>query len=162
MYQKEEIYEFLKQKGIVFEKIEHAAVFTIAEVEALGIDREGKIAKNLFLRDAKGKRHFLVTIPEEKSVDLKSLAQKLDSSKLSFASEERLMKYLGLTKGSVTPLGVLNDEACEVEVIFDASLQHMPRFGVHPNDNTASVFLAVDDLEQIIRAHGNAFSYLEL
>ena len=162
MYGKQEVYQFLKENQISHEIKEHNAVFTIDEVKELGIDAGEVIAKNLFLRNPKGDRHFLVVVTEDKRVDLKKLAECLHSGKLSFASEERLMKYLGLTKGSVSPFGILNDTEKAVEVIFDRDLHHVARFGVHPNDNTASVFLAVDDLEKIITSHGNLFQYLTI
>lgn len=128
----------------------------------LGLENPENIAKNLFLRDAKGKRHFLVVVKEAKRVDLKTLGEQIGAGRLSFASEERLMKYLGLTKGAVTPLGVLHDEACMVEVIFDEDFGDMERIGVHPNENTASVFLSFADLERIIKKHGNSVEFLKI
>lgn len=77
------------------------------------------MVKNLFLRDAKGKRHFLVVLDKDKRADLKALQEQLSCSKLSFASEERLKKHLGLSRGSVTPLGILNDAQGMVELVFD-------------------------------------------
>ena len=80
------------------------------------------MVKNLFLRDAKGKRHFLVVLDKDKRADLKALQEQLSCSKLSFASEERLKKHLGLSRGSVTPLGILNDAQGMVELVFDRDL----------------------------------------
>ncbi len=94
-YYKEEIKQNLENKGIQYRILEHPAVYTMAEMEQLGIFREGRVCKNLFLRDQKGKQHFLVSLPEEKQVDLKDLGEKLGGQRLSFASEERLQKYLG-------------------------------------------------------------------
>ena len=159
MFGKQEVKAFLEEKNIPFEWVEHKAVFTIEEMEELGLESMDEIAKNLFLRDQKGKRHFLVVVKGLKQVNLKELGEKL-GTKLSFASEERLEKYLGLTKGSVTPLGVLNDDACAVEVYMDADLCKLERIGVHPNDNTASVYLSPDDLLNIIREHGNPLEVL--
>lgn len=118
MYQKEDVRKFLDEKQISYEWFDHKAVFTIDEMLEIGLEKEEDIAKNLFLRDNKGKRHFLVVIRENKQADLKSLGEKIGAGRLSFASEERLMKYLGLTKGSVTPFGILNDTDCAVEVIL--------------------------------------------
>ena len=162
MYQKQEVKEFLAQHQIPHTWVEHPAVFTIEEMMQLQLEAPEDVAKNLFLRDAKGKRHFLVVIREDKRADLKTLGEKIGVGRLSFASEERLMKYLGLTKGSVTPLGVLNDTDCAVEVIFDADWKDAPSIGVHPNDNTASVFLAFSELEKIVREHGNSVQFLTL
>ena len=155
MYGKQEIRAFLDEKGFAYEWVEHKAVYTIDEMEALGLEDMEDIAKNLFLRDQKGKRHFLIVIRANKQANLKELGEKLGIGRLSFASEERLEKYMKLKKGSVTPLGVLNDETCAIEVFFDEDFLKMKKIGVHPNENTASVYLATEDLLQIIRQHGN-------
>ena len=154
MLGKQDIKTFLDEKKLKYEWVEHKAVFTIDEMEELGLESMDEIAKNLFLRDQKGKRHFLVVVKGEKQVNLKDLGEKL-GTRLSFASEERLEKYMRLKKGAVTPLGVLNDEACAVEVYMDEDLCKLERIGVHPNENTASVYLSPDDLLNIIREHGN-------
>ena len=159
MFGKQEIKTFLEEKKITFTWVEHKAVYTIEEMEELGLESMDEIAKNLFLRDQKGKRHFLVVVKGEKQVNLKELGEKL-GTRLSFASEERLEKYMGLKKGSVTPLGVLNDETCAVEVFFDEDFFKMEKIGVHPNENTASVYLSPDDLLNIIRGHGNALEII--
>ena len=159
MFGKQEVKTFLEEKNIPFEWVEHKAVFTIEEMEELGLESMDEIAKNLFLRDQKGKRHFLVVVKGMKQVNLKELGEKL-GTKLSFASEERLEKYMGLKKGAVTPLGILNDENCEVEVYMDEDLCKLERIGVHPNDNTASVYLSPADLLNIIKEHGNSLEVL--
>ena len=159
MFGKQEVKAFLEEKNIPFEWVEHKAVFTIEEMEELGLESMDEIAKNLFLRDQKGKRHFLVVVKGMKQVNLKELGEKL-GTKLSFASEERLEKYLGLKKGAVTPLGILNDENCVVEVYMDEDLCKLERIGVHPNDNTASVYLSPADLLNIIKEHGNSLEVL--
>ena len=159
MFGKQEIKAFLEGKNIPFEWVEHKAVYTIEEMEELGLESMDEIAKNLFLRDQKGKRHFLVVVQGLKQVNLKELGEKL-GTKLSFASEERLEKYMGLKKGAVTPLGILNDENCTVEVYMDEDLCKLERIGVHPNDNTASVYLSPADLLNIIKEHGNSLEVL--
>ena len=159
MFGKQEVKAFLEEKNIPFEWVEHKAVYTIEEMEELGLESMDEIAKNLFLRDQKGKRHFLVVVQGLKQVNLKELGEKL-GTKLSFASEERLEKHMGLKKGAVTPLGVLNDGGCAVEVYMDEDLCKLERIGVHPNDNTASVYLSPEDLMNIIREHGNPLEVL--
>ena len=159
MFGKQEVKAFLEEKSIPFEWVEHKAVYTIEEMEELGLESMDEIAKNLFLRDQKGKRHFLVVVQGLKQVNLKELGEKL-GTKLSFASEERLEKYMGLKKGAVTPLGILNDENCAVEVYIDEDLCKLERIGVHPNDNTASVYLSPADLLNIIKEHGNSLEVL--
>lgn len=159
---KQNVYDLLQQKGIAYEVMEHEAVFTMEDMDAAGITAKGTVCKNLFLRDAKGKNHFLVTVPEEKKVDLGDLAGQLYSSKLSFASPERLEKYLGVVQGSVSPLGILNDESREVTVVFDKDLCNDPAVGIHPNDNTATIWLAFRDLQKIIKEHGNDIEFVKL
>lgn len=152
---KEEIYHLLEEKGIAFEKLEHQAVYTMEDMDKAGITARGTVCKNLFLRDAKGKNHFLVTVPEEKRVDLKILAERIGSTKLSFASADRLAKYLGVEQGCVSPFGVLNDESRSVTVVFDQELQFNDAVGIHPNDNTASVWLNFKSLRRVIEEHRN-------
>lgn len=153
----EEILQRLKELGIQYELIEHKAVFNMEEMDALGKDffKGATICKNLFLRDQKGKRHFLVTMKEEKQANLAEIAKSCLATKLSFASEERLKKYLNLTPGAVTPLAIINDEQKAVEVILDKDLFKEEKIGVHPGVNTATVIISPVDLEKYIKANGN-------
>lgn len=155
-YGKQEIYSLLEAEGIAFEILEHEAVYTMEDMDSAGITGRGTVCKNLFLRDAKGKNHYLVTVPEKKRVDLKALAAQIGSSKFSFASAERLQKYLKVEQGCVSPLGVLNDESRSVTVVFDEDLCGNKAVGIHPNDNTATVWLAFDDLRRLIEKQGSA------
>jgi len=154
MFDRQAVLDHLKKMGISFEEIRHPAVFTIEEMDSLGIGKQGTVCKNLFLRDSRGKNYYLAVLRENKRADLKALSTKL-GSRLSFASGEQLMKYLGLTQGSVTPLGVLNDENCAVTVIFDDDLRFENRLGVHPNDNTATIWISFKDLKRVVEVHGN-------
>ena len=159
---KEEVYSLLKDNNVEYELLEHDAVYTIDDMKLVEGMKIENVCKNLFLRDDRGKKHFLIVISEEKSADLKDLREKLGTSRLGFASEERLMKYLGLIKGAVTPLGVLNDKECAVQVIFDKDLAGRESLGVHPCDNTATIFLSFDNLKKIIEGTGHTIKYLSL
>ena len=161
---KEEVLEKLDALNIEYKEITHDAVYTIEEMDALGKDYfEGaKICKNLFVRDQKGKRHFLVVLPEEKRAPLDVIATKIGSTRLSFASNERLMKYLKLTPGAVTPLSVINDEENAVEVILDEELKNEVKIGVHPCVNTATVLLSMNDVEKYISSCGNKIKYIKI
>ena len=117
----------LDELGIPYDLSEHPAVYTIAEMDALQMEREEEIAKNLFLRDKKGKRHFLVMLKKDKTADLALLAERIGCDRLSFASEERLGRYPGLVKGAVTPLGVVNDTEALVEDWHAPLRQHCHR-----------------------------------
>lgn len=162
MDKQQQVLDALQELNITYELVRHPAVYTIEEMDALTLPHKECVAKNLFLRDAKGKRHFLVVLEQSKTADLKHLRQALGSTPLSFASEERLMNHLSLTKGSVTPLGVLNDPEHAVEVVFDSDLIGSTCIGVHPNDNTATVFLSYNDLCRVIERCGNAVSTVEI
>lgn len=159
---KQEVIQYLDQKGIAYDIMEHPPVYTIEDMENLRITDQGNVCKNLFLRDAKGKRHFLVTLCKDKRADLKQIQQQLGCTKLSFASEERLQKYLGLVKGSVTPLGILNDQDCCVEMVFDRDLQCGNPLGVHPNENTATLWISFENLLDLVKQHGNPIHMLDL
>lgn len=162
MSARQEVYAYLERMGIRFKVSEHPAVYTIEEMEKLRLDKLGGIVKNLFLRDAKGKRHFLVMLRQDKKVDLKGLQAKIGSTPLRFASEERLQKHLGLEKGAVSPLGIINDADQAVEVVLDNDLKEFELLGVHLNDNTATLWLSLDDLEKIIAGRGNQLLCLDL
>ena len=153
--------EWLAANGVEYDLIEHEAVFTIDEMDKLDLGARGIIVKNLFLRDDKGKRHFLVCERFDKRADLRALGELL-GVKLSFASPERLQKYLGLEKGAVTPLGLMNDKDASVEVVLDADLDCAERLGVHPCVNTASVFITYTDLVRLIEGNGNSLTVTKL
>ncbi|MBQ7262150.1 MAG: prolyl-tRNA synthetase associated domain-containing protein [Synergistaceae bacterium] len=152
----------LEELGIAYEVDEHEPVYTIDEMMALGLHEKGMIVKNLFLRDAKGKRHFLVLVPQDARADLGAIGAKLLCPKLSFASEERLERFLGLKKGAVSPLGVMNDEGHAVEVVVARALTRHDKLGVHPCDNTATVWLSWPDLKKFIERHGNKMRMIDL
>lgn len=162
MNKKEQACETLRKIGIAYDITEHRAVFTIEEMALIPGIIIGDVCKNLFLRDGSGKRHFLVVLRGDKQADLKAIKNQIGSSRLGFASEERLAKYLGLTKGSVTPLGIINDANHEVELLIDSDLRKSPRLGVHPNDNRATIWITFDGLEKIINHFGNSFRFIEI
>ena len=151
--------EWLEANSIAYEILEHEAVFNMEDMDKAGITAKGDVCKNLFLRDKNGKKHYLVVCPEEASVDLNDLSTQLQSTKLSFASAERLAKYLNVVQGCVSPLGVLNDANHEVVVAFDKKLQG-GRMGIHPNDNTATLWVQTDELEKALKALGNKLVYI--
>jgi len=158
---KEEIYQFLDDKGIDYEKTEHQAVYNMEDLEAVALPYPEWDAKNLFVRDDKKKNYYLITVKGEKRVDLKEFRKKQGLRNLSFASAEDLLQILGLTPGAVTPLGLLNDEERRVHLYLDAFFAGN-RIGVHPNDNTATVWLWADDVMRLIQEHGNTAEYVEI
>ncbi|MBV7274275.1 prolyl-tRNA synthetase associated domain-containing protein [Clostridiaceae bacterium UIB06] len=162
MNAQEKVFEKLNELNIKYEVVNHPAVFTIEEMDNLGITFQGDVCKNLFLRDEKGKRHFLVVLDKDKKADLKNIQKQLGSTRLSFASAERLDKYLKLQKGEVTPLGVINDINASVEVAFDNDLLGRTKLGVHPNDNTATVWISFEDLIKVVEQNGNKITYVTI
>lgn len=161
-YDKASCLKWLDDNGYKYDKMEHEAVFTMEEMDAAGITKNGNVVKNLFVRNAKGDKHYLVSAPENKQIDMTKLALALGSTRLSFASPERMEKYLGVKQGSVSPLCVLNDENHEVFVAFDQSLMGEERIGVHPLENTATIFMSFKDLKKIIEGEGNKFKCIKL
>lgn len=159
---KEEVHAKLTEMGIPFEVMEHGPVYTIDEMKLIEGMKIEDVCKNLFLRDAAGKRHFLVVLDEAKNADLKAIRAQIGCSRLSFGSEERLMKNLGLKKGAVTPLGVLNDCAAKVEVLFDEDLRGRPRLGFHPCDNTETLWISFYNIIKVIKARGNSLKFIKI
>ena len=153
---KQQIYDYLQENSIWHEITEHKAVYNMAELAEVPCPYPEADAKNLFVRDDKKQNYYLITVKGEKRVNLKAFRKAQGTRNLSFASAEDLMERLGLIPGAVTPLGVLNDETRSVKVFLDQDfLQEPGLVGVHPNDNTATVWLKAEDLIRIIREHGN-------
>ena len=125
-FTKNDIYDLLNAKNIPFTCTEHRPVYSMEELDVLEIPADAIICKNLFLRNNNGKQHFLLTIPAATPIDLKQLATSLGSSRLSFASAERLKKYLGLQSGLVSPFGLLNDTSKSVIFVSSKTYCHPP------------------------------------
>ncbi len=154
--------DFLRRHGIAAEWHEHAAVMTVEESEQLVPPLPGAKTKNLFLRDKKGARHFLVTVPAARTVDLNALGAVLATGRLGFASPERLHKHLAITPGSVSLLALVNDGAHAVEFVLDRSLWEADAVHAHPLTNTATVILAHADLEAFLRATGHVARVIDV
>lgn len=160
---KAEIYDLLRTRGIWHEITEHKAVYNMAELTDVALPYPEADAKNLFVRDDKKRNYYLITVRGDKRVDLKEFRHRYGTRALSFASENDLMQVLGLIPGAVTPLGLLNDAECKVQLYLDEAFFAAPGLiGVHPNDNTATVWLRADDLAALIREHGNPVHIAEL
>lgn len=159
---KQEIYDFIKNKNIWYEITEHQAVFNMEELSKIKLPYPEYDAKNLFVRDDKKRNYYLITIKGNKKIDLKKFQQQNNTRRLSFASKEDLLNIMNLYPGSVTPLGLLNDQ--ELKVIFyldEELLRNKQIIGVHPNDNTATIWLKVPDLIKIIKEHGNQVNIIK-
>jgi Ala-tRNA(Pro) deacylase len=129
---------------------------TVEESERLVPPLPGAKTKNLFVRDPKGRRHFLVTVPHDRAVDLDALGAALGAGRLGFASAERLQKHLGITPGSVSLLALMNDTSGAVEFVIDRSLWDADAVHAHPLVNTATMIVTHADLERFLAATGHA------
>ena len=142
--------------GVGYARFDHPAVFTCAEAElAVLADAGGAHTKNLFLRDQKGRRHWLLVTDCAKQVDLRGLAPLLGADRLSLASPDRLARLLGLTPGSVTVFGLLNDPGHEVELVIDRSVSEAPAWRCHPLTNTATLVVSRGDIDRFLAATGH-------
>jgi Ala-tRNA(Pro) deacylase len=147
---------FLRAHGVAAERYPHPAVMTVEESERLVPKLPGAKTKNLFLRDKKGARHFLVTVPHHLPVDLNALGAALGVGRLGFASPERLAKHLGITPGSVSLLALFNDGDHAVEFVIDRTLWDAAAVQAHPLVNNATMLIAHADLERFLTATGHA------
>ena len=162
MLNKQDIYNILDENKIAYTVVDHPAVFSGDAMDTMDIPGIEKVIKNLFLRDAKGKNYFLVVLSLHKKANLDKIRGWLGSSRLGFASEERLMEYLEITPGSVSPLCILNGKAENVKVVFDKELLGFDCIGMHPCDNTASVFMKLSDVISLIEDKAKEILYLEI
>lgn len=150
---KQEIYDYLKRKNIWFEVTEHKAVYNMDDLKNIDFPYNGADAKNIFVRDDKKQNYYLITIKGDKRIDLKAFRKEYNTRPLTFASSDELKEILNLYPGAVTPLGLLNDDKRIVKLFIDCYFDGI--IGVHPNDNTATVWMKTSDLIEIIKKHGN-------
>jgi Ala-tRNA(Pro) deacylase len=157
-----ELIAFLDTHGVSYERHDHPAVFTCEEARRWVPPMEAAETKNVFLRDRKGKRHFLVVVGYDKSVDLKALAPLLQADKLSLGSAERLQKFLAVEPGSVTILAVFADREHAVEVVFDTPIAQAAALRCHPMVNTATLAVPQSDIARFLQATGHQLTVLDV
>jgi Ala-tRNA(Pro) deacylase len=146
----------LRELGIDYTRHEHPPVATVDEAEQHWAGIEATHCKNLFLRNQKGNRHYLIVLTASKKADLRAVAEQIGDGKLSFASPERLMTHLGLTPGSVSPFGLINNADHGVRVVLDRDLKSAERLSFHPNINTVTFTIATPDFVRFLDACGNS------
>ena len=157
-----DVYQFLADHHIEYQRHDHPAVFTVADVERLVPPLPAAKTKNLFLRDKKGKRHFLVVVPAQKRVDIKALGTAIGTGRLSFGSPARLKRYLGVDPGSVSILALIRDAGHSVEVVFDKILGMEKAFQFHPLINTSTLVISRDNLRRFLGAVGYEIHSLDV
>jgi Ala-tRNA(Pro) deacylase len=150
-----DLYQFLADHQVEYQRYDHPAVYTVADVKRLVPPLPAARTKNLFLRDHKGRRHFLVIVPADKRVNIKALNTVIGSSRLSFGSANRLQKFLGVDPGSVTVFALVNDRDHKVEVIIDESLWERNAFQFHPLVNTSTLVVSHDNLKRFLTLTGH-------
>jgi len=160
--QEEPVYARLALLGIAYTRHEHPPVATAEAADEHWSAIDATHCKNLFLRNQKGTRHYLVIVKHLKRADLRAVADQIGDGKLSFGSPERLMTHLGVTPGSVSPFGLLHDAGHDVRVVLDRDLALKPadRISFHPNINTVTLTLAFSDFERFLESCGNPVSYV--
>jgi len=156
------VYEALDALGIPYVRHEHPPVFTVEEALVHWKGIEGAHCKNLFLRNKKGNRHYLVIAEFLKTVDLRAAAKALRDDRLSFGSDERLARCLGLQPGEVSPFGLLQDAERRVTVVLDAGLARWDKVNFHPNVNTATLTISTADFRRYLASRGNTIVELAL
>jgi Ala-tRNA(Pro) deacylase len=156
------VFQTLDWLGISYEVHEHPPLPTIEEAVKYWGNIEATHCKNIFFRNHKGNRHYLVVIDHRQDLAIHDLEKRLKQGKLSFASPERMQKYLGLTPGSVSPFGLINDTGNHVYLFLDENLKTATKISFHPNINTATVVLAFDDFLKFLDASGNCYEFIGL
>lgn len=156
------VYETLQRLNIPFDYYEHPEAPTVEIASQYWKDIASAHCKNLFFRNHKGNRHYLVIFHYQYILQIKDLEARLRQGKLSFASEERMMEYLGLKPGSVSPFGLLYDTTHHTHLFIDAKLQDYDRISFHPNLNTASIVIAFSDFNKYLQFTGNTFEFIRL
>ncbi len=158
---KSEILQYLSEKNIPYTKFEHPPIFSVTEGDKSNIPNRDRVIRNLFLCDAKKQHYYLVSLFVHKEINLKELSTKIPSKRLSFAKPEAMEKLLNVKPGSVTPLAILNNTDKNILMIFDKELQRKT-IGMHPMENTATVFLQFEDLYNLLLPHGNEIRIIDL
>ncbi|MBP5412457.1 MAG: prolyl-tRNA synthetase associated domain-containing protein [Bacteroidales bacterium] len=156
------LYQLLSQLDIAYEYIEHPPAPTIEIAKQYWAGHDATHCKNLFFRNHKGNQHYLVLLDCNQNMDIHSIEKILKQGKLSFASAERMNRYLGVQPGSVTPFGLINDATHHVIVFIDSNLQHSERLSFHPCINTASLIIKREDLIKFLQYTGNVYQWIDL
>jgi Ala-tRNA(Pro) deacylase len=156
------LYKVLEELQIGFEYYEHPPAPTVEIAAQYWKDIEAAHCKNLFFRNHKGSRHYLVIFHYQCVLNIRELEQRMKQGKISFASEARMQKYLGLFPGSVSPLGLIYDSHRHVHLFIDENLRKFERISFHPNQNTASLVLTVEGFLQFLKHCGNSYEFVKL
>ena len=158
----QELYQLLENLSIDFEYHEHPPVATIEDAKIHWKDFNSGRCKNIFFRNHKGDKHYLVVLEHLRQLDIHDLEKRLKQGKLTFASDRRLKEHLGLEPGSVSPFGLINDKHHHVHLFIDDKLNEFEHLSFHPNINTASLVIKKSDLIKFLNYTGNSFEFIKL
>lgn len=158
----EKVLQYLNEKGIEHTWYTHEEAPTIEIARTQWRNDGSKHCKNLFFRNHKGNRHYLVVLDCEQELDIHDLEKRLHQGKLSFASPQRMERYLGLQPGSVSPFGLINDYDNHVHLFLDANLKNHQSLSFHPNDNHATVVISQSEFMRYLTEVGNSYEYIEM
>lgn len=159
---RQKVFDWLDSHGIVYTWYEHPEAPTIEIARQYWRDDGSKHCKNLFFRNHKGNRHYLVAFDCEQNLAIHDLERRLRQGKLSFASQQRMERWLGLRPGSVSPFGLINDPEHHVHLFLDRNLEKFPAYSFHPNDNRATVVVSRSEFLRYLAAVGNTYEFIEL
>jgi len=156
------LYTLLEELHIPFDYIEHPPVPTIEAARHYWAGHDAQHCKNLFFRNHKGNKHYLVILDCDCDMDIHAIEKMLKQGKLSFASEQRMQKYLNVQPGSVTPFGLMNDTDRHVYLFLDKNLQQATRLSFHPCINTASLIITREDFMRFLAYTGHPYEWIEV
>jgi Ala-tRNA(Pro) deacylase len=156
------LYEILSELGIAFDYYEHPPAPTIEEAVKYWKVIEATHCKNLFFRNHKGNRHYLVVLDHRQALGIHDLEKRLKQGKISFASDQRMGRYLGVSPGSVTPFGLINDTEHHVHIFLDSNLVNSRKISFHPCINTASLVVRWSDFLRFLQWTGNSYEFIQL
>jgi Ala-tRNA(Pro) deacylase len=157
-----ELYQLFGKLAIQFEYHEHPPLTTIEDAKIHWKDYNSGRCKNIFFRNHKGDRHYLVILEHLRKLDIRDLEKRLKQGKLTFASDKRLKKYLGVDPGSVSPFGLINDREKHVHLFIDEKLDESDSLAFHPNINTASLIVSKADFLKFLKYTGNTYEFIRL
>ena len=156
------VINYLEELEIPFELHEHPPTPTVEEALPYWKDIDASHCKNLFFRNHKGNRHYLVILDHRRKLNIRDLEQRLKQGKISFASPKRMDKYLGLSAGSVSVFGIINDAENHVHLFIDQALQSSTRISFHPNENNATLVISFASFLRFLESSGNTFEFITL
>ena len=162
MEKRTQVIHYLQKHKIPFELYEHPPVPTVEDALPYWKEIDSAHCKNLFFRNHKGNRHYLVILDHRQQLNIRDLEQRLKQGKISFASPKRMEKYLGLGAGSVSAFGIINDQDAHVHLFIDATLQSAERISFHPNQNDATLVISFASFIRFLESSGNSYEFIEM